>query len=216
MAKNIIAFIHIVFFSLPISASENVLNAGLDYQISLPDDWVEIPRDELDIYQSNIQEKTGQNQTYDYGYQSDNTVNWFEYPYALVQIRRIGRVSEDKLKKYKKIESGFEKEIDKVESFAGDLLSNGEMGELLYEQDAHILWSTLSMDVNGVGKVKGLISVKLTEFGTVQFMGYSKDENFLHYEPTFRQMAYSIKPSPNDIYKPRLTDNAPAIFRADL
>ncbi len=216
MGRNIFAFIFITIFSLPLVAEESTLSAGSDFQISMPSDWVEIPRDVLDQYEVAVQEATGQNQTYEYGYQSTSAVNWFEHPYALVQVKRTGRVPEGQLKNYKKIESGFKEGIQKVDDSAGDLLKNMTMGETIYEQDRHILWSAMTMEVAGIGKVKGLIAVKLTEFGVVQFMGYGKEETFSKHEPTYRKMINSITVSQPDIYNPRLTDNAPTIFGINL
>jgi len=216
MERTILVFIFLIIFTLPLSAEENTLSAGSDFQISIPHDWVEIPRDVLDQYEIAVQAATGQAQTYEYGYQSTSTVNWFEHPYALVQVKRTGRVPEGQLKKYKKIESGFKEGIQKVEESAGDLLKNMTMGETIYEQDGHILWSAMSMEVAGVGKVKGLIAVKLTEFGVVQFMGYGKEDNFSQHESTYRKMIQSITVSQPDMYKPRLTDNAPTIFGINL
>lgn len=201
---------------MPLSAEESNLSAGSDFQISIPSDWVEIPRDILDQYEVAVQEATGQSQTYEYGYQSTSAVNWLEYPYALVQVKRTGRVPEGQLKNYLKIESGFKEGLQKVDDSSGDLLKNMTMGETIYEQDRHILWSALTMDVAGVGKVKGLIAVKLTEFGVVQFMGYGKEESFTQHEPTYRKMIHSITANQSDIFKPRLTDNAPTIFGINL
>lgn len=216
MERNILIFIFTIIFSLPLAANESTLSAGTDYQISVPSDWVEIPRDILDQYEVALQEATGQNQTYEYGYQSTSAVNWFEHPYALVQVKRTGRVPEGQLKKYKKIESGFKEGIEQLEESAGNLLNNITMGETIYEEKKHILWSAMSMEVADVGKVKGLIAVKLTEFGVVQFMGYGKEESFSQYEPTYKNMIHSITVSEPDIYKPRITDNAPTIFGINL
>ncbi len=216
MERNILTSILWIVFSLPLSAEETILTAGSDFKISMPPDWVELPRDVLDQYEVAVQEATGQSLTYEYGYQSTSAVNWFEHPYALVQVKRNGRIPEGQLKKYKKIESGFKEGIEKLEESAGDLLQNISMGETIYEQDRHILWSAMSMEVAGVGKVKGLIAVKLTEFGVVQFMGYDKEESFSQYESIYRKMIYSITVSQADIYKPRITDNAPTIFGINL
>ncbi|MFT5521780.1 MAG: hypothetical protein ACI9IA_002385 [Enterobacterales bacterium] len=202
MERNILIFIFTIVFSLPLAAEENTLSAGSDFKITVPSDWVEIPRDILDQYEVAVQEATGQSQTYEYGYQSTSAENWFEHPYALVQVKRTGRVPEGQLKNYKKIESGFKEGLQKVDDSSGDLLKNMTMGETIYEQDRHILWSAITMDVADVGKVKGLIAVKLTEFGVVQFMGYGKEKSFSLHEPTYRKMIHSITANQSDIYKP--------------
>lgn len=216
MNGSILALTFLLFFSLSLAADETILTAGKDFKISMPTEWVEIPREVLDQYETAVNEATAQSQTYEYGYQSTSAVNWMEYPYALVQVKRNGRVPEGQLKKYKKIERGLKEGIEKLEESAGDLLKNITMGETIYEQERHILWSKMTMEVSGIGKVKGLIAVKLTEYGVVQFMGYGKEDSFSEYEPIYRQMIHSITVSQPDIYTPRLTDNAPTIFGINL
>ncbi|QDE32686.1 hypothetical protein [Shewanella polaris] len=216
MKIKILFTVFLIISSLPIVAQDNILTAGTDFQISIPSDWVEIPRDVLDQYEKSVKNATGQAQTFEYGYQSTSAVNWFEHPYALVQVKRTGRVPEGQLKQYKKIENGFEKGIKKVEESAGDLLSNVSMGETLYDQDKHILWSAMSMEVADIGKVKGLIAIKLTEYGIVQFMGYGKEDGFSKLKPTYNNMIHSITVDPSDVYKPRITDNAPTLFGINL
>jgi hypothetical protein len=205
-----------LFISISLFAEEQVVDAGNDYKLTLPSDWVEIPEDVLDQYEKAILEATKINQTYEYGYQSNTATNWFEYPYALVQVNRQGRVPEGQLKQYEKVESGFKEGMDKVEAVAGDLLSNAVMGETIYDQDSHILWSKMSMDISGIGRVKGLIAIKLTEYGTIQFMGYAKEDNFTRYEAIYREIIHSITVQDSEIYTPRITDNAPTIFGINL
>jgi len=216
MVRKIVLPSLFLLFTVSLVAEEQIVDAGNDYKVTLPHSWVEIPEDILDQYEKAIQEATKQIQTYEYGYQSNTATNWFEYPYALVQVNRKGRVPEGQLKQYQKIESGFKEGMDKVEAAASDLLSNAAMGETVYDQDSHILWSKMSIDVSGIGRVKGLIAIKLTEFGTIQFMGYAKEDNFTHYEAIYRKIVHSITVQDSEKYTPRFTDNAPTIFGINL
>lgn len=205
-----------MLFSISVIAEEHVVIAGNDYKITLPSNWIEIPKDVLEQYEKAVRETTKQNINFEYGYQPSSSKSWFEYPYALVQVNRGGRLSEDQFKEHKKIERGFKEGIDKVKASAGDILSNAKMGETIYDQDAHILWSKMSMDVSGVGRANGLIAAKLTEYGTIQFMGYAKEEDFAQYEAVYRKTINSITVKESDIYKPRLSDGAPKIFSIDI
>lgn len=211
MERNRIILILIAILSLHVAGKENTLSAGSDFQISIPSDWVEIPRGILDQYEVAVKELTGQNQTFEYGYQLAGSGNWLEHPYALVQIRRTGRIPEGELKKYKKIEKGFNEGVQILEESAGDILDDIKLGETVYEQDRHILWSAMTMNVANVGSVKGMVAMKLTEFGMIQFMGYAKEENFAQLEPVYRKMVHNLTVNPEDEYKPRWTDNAPGL-----
>ena len=216
MKRTFFGFFVFLAFALPAAGEDIAFKAGIDYQISLPSDWVEIPKEALEQYQKALFKATGKNLTYEYGYQLTETENWFEYPYALVQIKRNGRVPEDQLKRYNKIESGFEECIKNLEETAGDLLSNISHGKTIYDPSIHTLWSSMSMDVRGVGKARELFAIKLTEFGFIQFMGYGLEKEFAKYEALYRRMVLSITLEEKDIYKPRITDNAPTIFGINL
>lgn len=187
-----------------------------EFSINIPNDWTVIPNNVLDEYSKAIKQTTGQDQSYQYGYQSNDTENWFEYPYALVQIHKGGRIPSGELKKYKKVKQAFEEGMEKVQSSTDKLLSNMQMGETIYDESNHILWTAMSMDVANIGNVKGIIAVKLTEYGAVQFMAYGLNHNFAKYEPAYRKMINSIIINPGDEYQPQLTDNAPALFGINL
>jgi len=214
--KSILSVLLVLTFSIPSISEEITLPAGNDYDISIPSDWLEIPKEVLEQYQTTVSETTGQNQTYEYGYQSSKNENWLEYPYVLVQVKHTGRISEGHLKNFKKIESEYNEGIEKLKESAGDLFSNMSMGEPLYDSSIHVLWSNAMMNVQGVGRVKGIIAVKLTEYGFIQFMGYGLEQNFIKYEDMYRNMVYSINLKESDIYKPRVTYEAPTIFGINL
>ncbi len=216
MKRIFFTFFVYLSFALPAAGEDITFEAGSDYQITVPGDWVEIPREAIDQYQKVISENTGQHVTFEYGYQSTENENWFVYPYALVQIKRNGRVPEDQLTKYKKIESGFDEGIKNMEEAAGELLSNISQGETIYDPAIHTLWSNISMDVEGIGRARALIAIRLTEYGFIQFMGYALEQDFSQYESLYRRMVHSINIEEKDIYKSRITDNTPTIFGINL
>ena len=203
-------------FSLPVIGENVTFTAGTDFQISLPEDWEEIPKAALEQFQKEVSEVTGENLTYEYGYQSTKTENWFEYPYALVQIKRTGRIPEGQLKNYIQIESGFEEGIKKLEETASNLFSDISQDETIYEPGIHALWTVITMDVEGVGKARGLVAFKLTEYGYIQITAYALAQEFTRYEPLYRRMVHSITLDEKEVYKSRLTDNAPSIFGINL
>lgn len=213
------AFMSIIVFllSTSIALSENILlKAGEDYEISVPNNWIEIPQDILQQYQIAVFQTTGQRHEYDYGYQSQDVLNWLEHPYALIQIKRSGRIPEGQLKNYKKLDSAFQEGLEELKESTGDIFSDMSQGETLYDSNDHVLWSNISMDVTGVGTIQSIVALKLTEYGYIQFMGYSTSDEFSTYSPLFKKMVRSITTSEVDQYKPKLTDNAPSIFGINL
>jgi hypothetical protein len=187
-----------------------------DFKIDTPNNWIDFPKDVLDQYSEMLSKSSDLNETYEYGYQIKTAENWFTYPYALVQVKRNGRVSEGQLKQYKEIETEMIEGIKKAEESMVGLVSGISQSETLYESNKKILWSVLTMDVTDIGHVKGIIAVKLTEYGFIQFMGYALEEDFNKYLPIYKKMAKSITVNDADIYKPRITDNAPVIFGINL
>ena len=122
-------------------------NAGSDYQISLPNNWVEIPREVLDQYQRVMSELSGTRKTYDYGYQLSPIKKWLQYPYILVSVVRTGKIAESEFKNYKRIESGFQKSISEFEQSAGHISSSTSHGETVYDPGIHTVWTVLSTNI---------------------------------------------------------------------
>jgi len=188
------------------------------FTVTLPPGWVEIPQEILRNYEAALLEiSQGKNlQKYSYGYQTSIAINWLEHPYILVQVKRDGRIPEGQLKKYKKLKEEFSEGGEKAEAMYSGFLSNAKQGETIYDDENHVLWSTLLMTVAEIGNVKALIAVKLTEFGFVQIMGYSIEEEFNQYEPIYKSMVNTLSLNEKDAYKPRLTDNAPVLWGINL
>ncbi len=193
-----------------------VFDAGDDYTIRIPGEWKEIPKEVLDQFGAMASQAAGQSVTYEYGYQLSANEDWFEYPYVLVQVNRSGRISEGQMKNYRKIDSGIEEGMKKAESAAGELLSNASLGESIYDSGTHILWSSVAMDVQEAGRVKGLMAVKLTDYGSIHFFGYALEDEFEQYKGLYSDMVHSIQVGEKDRYKPRFLDNAPTLFGINL
>lgn len=193
-------------------AREPITLSNDDYLINIPSDWIEIPNNVLQKSQQDANKVTGQNQTYEHGYQLANAKTWLQCPYVLVQIRRNGRENENQFKQYKIFNSEFKGADQKNENNTGDLLTNMVQGETLYDESIHILWTNVNMDIKGIGKVTTLSALKLTEYGYILFMGFALEKEFSQYQPVFRQMVNSITISDQDVYKPKNTDDTPIFF----
>ncbi len=195
-------------------AAAETFTAGDDFSLSLPSGWVEAPQEALRSIEAAIEEMSrGANkQRYDYGYQLASASTWFEYPYILVQVNRGGRIPEGLLMEHGKIESELRDGIAKTEAWLGEVFTQSAAGESLYDEDEHILWSTISMNAQGVGAIRGLIAIKVTEFGFIQLMGYATEASFAQYSEVYRYAARSLELADEDRYRPNLTDHAPILW----
>lgn len=198
----IIGLFGLLAVSLAMANDLVAFDAGSDYQVSLPNDWVEIPREVLDQYQRAVSELSGTKKTYDYGYQLGPIKKWLEYPYILVTIARTGKIAESEFKNYKRIESGFKKGIGELEQSHSQIFSSTSHGETVYDPGIRTLWTVLSTNVQNVGKVRILVAVKLTEYGYIHVVCSSKDHEFTKYEGLYRRMVHSIRLGEKDIYVP--------------
>ncbi len=189
-----------------------------DFSVTLPSGWVEAPPEALRTMEAAIEQASqgAINQQFEYGYQLASASVWFEYPYILVQVKRSGRVPEGQLAQHKRSHSEIREGMEKAEESFGAFLSGIEQDETLYDEGNHVLWSTITMNVQGVGDVRALIAVKLTEFGFIQLMGYATRDTFAQYSPIFREAVHTLDIAEQYKYQPRLTDHAPTIWGINL
>lgn len=193
-----------------------VFPAKDDFTLRLPNGWIAIPKDILDAHSEGIAEMVPQapKQVFDYGFQLEQSEYWLEYPYILVRVDRSGRISDAQLRSFRKLEDAFsDAEEKKMQDLLSPLISSIEYGEFLYDSSSHILWRQVVMDVRGVGEIKGLVALLLTEFGAIQIMGYAKANDFEYYAPVFEAIAKNVFLSDNIKYRPCLIDSLPAPLR---
>ncbi len=199
--------------TITLSAFGSIFNTQDQFSIDLPDNWTEVPKNVLDEFSDTIAKLAPQNpkQIYDYGYQLSGSERWLQYPYILVQVKNVGRVASGELKQYKKLKKGFEEGLAQVTDSFSDIMSNASFGETVYDESNHILWTTISMNVEGIGKVLGLLAVKLTEKGIIQFNAYATEATFDEYAQIYRNAFINLDVAELITYKPQITDNAPTI-----
>jgi hypothetical protein len=185
-----------------------------DFSVSLPSGWIEAPAEALRNIEAVLSQASqgAMTQKYDYGYQLASANTWFEYPYVLVQVMRRGRVPEGELTQFERIESGFREGADQVKESLGTFVSNVEQGKVVYDDAEHVLWSSFTMGVQGVGNVRALSAVKLTEFGFIQVNCYALEDSFDRYAPVFQGMVRDLDVAERYRYQPRLTDHAPTLW----
>jgi len=215
--RSILAVIVLVLLCPP-DTEAATFETNHNFSVVLPAGGVEAPSEALRHIESGISELSGgaNKPRYDYGYQLSSAKTWFEYPYILVQVNGNGRVPEGQLTQYEKVESGLRSGVEKAEESFGAVLSSIKQGEALYDEREHVLWSTFTTNVQGMGAVNGLIAVKLTEFGFIQLMGYSTEDTYEKYSPIFRQAVHTLLIPDEYQYRPRLTDHAPTVWGINL
>ena len=69
----------------------------------------------------------------------------------------------------------------KVSDATGDLISNVDINNPIYDEKNHVLFFTAPSNVEGVGRINGLISVVLTEKGAINVYGYAVENEFKPY-----------------------------------
>ncbi|MBO0862125.1 MAG: hypothetical protein J2P21_27250, partial [Chloracidobacterium sp.] len=185
------------------------------FTLSLPDGWIEIPQEVLTSMRDKVvRQATNANvPKYDYGFQLKTAQNWMEHPLVLVQVSNTGRVPEHQLKSLPKMD--LNEMLKKYAADLNSLISNVTLGQMQYDETAHVVWLTYRSDVVGVGKVQGISGLIPTEKGYLQFHCSSTESNFQTYLPTFRQIVASVAVSPELAYKHRWSDISPILSGID-
>lgn len=208
---RLIILILLVGFSAT-AYSEQLLQKK-SFTVSLPDDWVEIPSDVIAARESAIAAAApnAPAQHYDYGFQLSSADYWFQYPYILVQIKNIGRVSESRLENLDTV--NIEDTIEKTKTQLRPAMSDAKVGKMYYEKKHRIIWLRMESNVVNVGPISGLSGMVLTDKGFIQVSGYSTRNEYPIYETVFRSIVLSVTPSRALEYESIWTDSAPSVPR---
>lgn len=205
--RYIIAFVTLVCLLTTVQADQ--LHKKGVFSISVPDGWVEMPTDVIDAYEKEIA-KLAPNapaQHYDYGFQSGNTENWFEYPYILIQVKNMGRIPESQIEKLEGY--SIQEDLNRQKKDLSPVMSDIQAGKMYYDKAARIIWLRIESNVVGIGQISGLSGMIPTEKGFIQVGGYSLKGDYSTYEPVFRASAMSVTPNSELVYKPRWSDSLP-------
>jgi hypothetical protein len=199
-------------------AISEVFETRDDFSMTLPNGWVEAPPEALRGLETRINQVSDGaiEQHYDYGYQRSSANTWFEYPYILVQVKKGGRIREGQLTQYEKVQAQLREGMEKGEESLSAIVSDITQGDTLYDEINHILWSAFTMNVQGVGEVRGLVGIKLTKFGFIQVAGYATESTFGQYSPIFSEAVRTLNIAEKYKYQPRLTDHAPTVWGINL
>lgn len=197
-----------LFSTSDVYGAEKIQKDG--FTISLPDGWIEIPRDAIDSYEKKMAAllPNEQVQHYDYGFQLRSAKNWLEYPYVLILVNNSGRIPKSQLEKLE----GFsmEKTVDDQREKFRAVMSDIQMGKMVYDDKYKMIWMHMEFNVREVGPVSAILGMVLTENGYIQANGYCRKDDFPAHEAVFHSIATSITPDPSLAYKQKWTDSLPA------
>ena len=192
---------------------DQVFQTHHDFAISLPDEWVEIPKAEIDKHFSEIYGNYPNlpREEFDYAYQLKSSENWFEYPYIMVQVQNTGKrkePTESVLKENKsQILDGAKRGYEQGMAEMGDSLSlvdSASLDEGLVDWDIehHVMWMGQRAQVANVGSIATAMAICLTENGILRVGLASKEADSDTYQPIFRQIVNSIEYGPSLKYQP--------------
>lgn len=204
-AKFIASLVLVISFGGISVAYSGQMHQKNSFSITLPDGWIEIPREVIDAYKGAISRiaPNRQKQDYDYncGFQLGNAKKWFGYPYIVVQINNTGRIPKNQLENCERIP--LQEIYDKNKKGLFPLTLDLRVGKMYYDKQAKIVWLRSESNVVNVGLIAGIIGMVLTEKGFIQVDGWSLKDDFSIYEPIFQSVARSVAPEPWLVYKPK-------------
>lgn len=182
------------------------------FTIFLPSDWREIPNEIL-LLASRVAEQKYNISTfseYNYGFQLGSAIDWFDYPYILIQIKK-GRIPENEFINTKNIKKDWRKAVDEIEEKLHSILSTIKTNEPIYDPYSKILWVQNEVQFENVGMVKEITGVILTEIGLIEIHCYSSAGEYNNYLPLFEKIINSIELSSDIIYVKKFSDDYPII-----
>jgi hypothetical protein len=141
--------------------------------LQLPDGWVEVPQQALDVLFAEMKRQSplGDVSKYDYAFQSNAGPPWLTYPYVLVKVRSTGRPTREDL-----------------EGLPAAAAKAGTPGPLRYDRAANIVWMSSQTAVPNVGEVGSLSAFIPTEKGFVDVHAYATAAEFPRLSPVFERI----------------------------
>jgi hypothetical protein len=166
----------------------------------LPDGWVEIPEQIRIQRVAELEKSLAKPKTlkYTHVFQPLN-VDWFSYPYVIVEPQNERRFSEADLHKIPGID--WSKMGDRAKEYDPKVLSSVSIGKLVYDPVSRKAWTQSKITANGLN-VEALIMMQITQLGTINFGFYQTAEQFEEWFPLFMKIATSVTPDPEIAYRP--------------
>ncbi|MCK9266983.1 hypothetical protein M0P98_09000 [bacterium] len=188
------------FVNIQISYGKILVKNG-DFSISLPDGWVEIPRDILDFQtmQHLIHEPGFSTLRYNYAFQlkSDSDA-WFKHPFLLVEIKHSGRIKEKEV--YDSLKE-ISLSVDKIEQDFSPTILESCLKKIYYDRKLHIVWRQEESTSRKTGKLSNLYGIILTQKGWIRISATCLEKDYVIYEPVFKSIVESVVLHPDLVYR---------------
>jgi hypothetical protein len=174
--------------------------------LDVPDGWVEVPADVLQLFYAEMKRQAplAQVPKYDYAYQAAAGPPWLAYPYVLVKVTKSGRPTEHDLETLPTINLNDEIR-DKQDAWSA-FMKQTSLGKMRYDKATNIVWIPSQSQVVGIGEVTGLSGVIPTEQGFVELHAYALAADFPRHAATFETLITGARIAPDLLYKPRWSD----------
>lgn len=174
------------------------------FAISVPEGWIEIPKDKLDQKLAEVNSAAGG--TYqlhgDHAFQRDPQAEWMSYPYVVVKVVKTGKMSESQFTNMDKLAT---EGAALAEERYGKLVDTMEFGKSYYDFSNHVLWGKMSFEPpikTGLGPICAIGAMYLTEQGDVEVFGYCRKAELELCEKALEGILQSVKIAPKNQYVP--------------
>ena len=203
--NGIVILLFLIPFSLQATQVFNYKKEG--FSIAVPTGWIAIPTYmvESSVRAASQFAPTVPTQHYQYGFQLNTAGGWFLYPYILIGIKSIKKVSPSDLEHI--INLQHTKKIDKVKDILKPLVGDVKVSGVNYEPSSQIVWLRINTDNIESGAISSICGIILTEQGAVQVTGFTKRSEFEKYFSIFEKVIRSVEVTQPIAYPSSETEN---------
>lgn len=200
-----------------LSAFAGTFQTDDDFSITLPDDWIQIPKQILDDYSEELFALSPKipKQIFDYGFQHTSQDTWLYPPYIAIQVKNVGRMPSGELSQFKKFEETRKRVSSRIKKSFNDTISDVSLDEPIYDAENNILYIFSSTDLVDGGTIRTVSGIKLTERGLIQLLGYAPEENYEIYKQFYLDTFAHLDIEESIKYKPQITDSIPILNGTD-
>ncbi len=183
-----------------------------DFKIHFPNDWIEIPKIEIQRHFDNYYEQFPDlpHEEYDYGYQLSSSEYWFQYPYILIQVKNTGKIPEMP----KGIDQNEIRRLGSVlkqrhKKSLGELDVNGsklgspslDESQTGWDSEHGVMWLTQESEFPSTGKLTTIMSLRFTQKGVLRIGLVVKKTDESDYIQVFRDIVNAVELGPTMKYQ---------------
>ncbi len=212
----------LLFASVALLAQEPVPTVPVelaDTQITLeiPEDWTEIPPDELEFFSLEAAEQSGGRaaEIYQFGFAPGNARFWFGYPFILIQSKESGRLDLTQFRQLPTVDELRRNPSDSVREAAGELIRNLRVEQLYFDDNAYALNVNSRVEVEKVGLVVVRTASFLTEKGVFVVHCYGRAKHREQTQDLFDSVLASVRLPEGLAYRPLFAEKWPLLASFD-